>query len=236
MQPGWYSHFQNPGAVAYFDGNTWGSLRDGFALSPEVQKIIRPLQPGHPGPPAPFETTTVSAPQKRKTKSTRLARGEPQTVSTSREPPIASAPRQPKPGTGWWWGIGGGAALILCGIISGFTPSGANCGSPFKKSSVAEYMDALSLDNGLGFTSYAAECRSDIAAATVWVWVLILIGVLVALASAIIMAVLRSGQTSRHTAAPTTAAQLEDLARLRDKGLVSPEEFELKKQEFLRRF
>lgn len=228
MQPGWYSHFQNPGAVAYFDGNTWGSLRDGFALAYDVQKIIRPLQPGHSGPPAPFETQAVSTPQKRKSKSEPLVPMDTQTLSTRREP---------KPGSGWWWGISGGAVLILCGIIGGFTSSGANCGAPFRKSSVAEYMDALSQDNGLGFTSYAAECRSDIAAATVWVWVLILIGVLVALASAIIMVVLRSGHVGRQVAvAPTAAAKIEDLARLRDKGLVSPEEFELKRQEILRRF
>lgn len=104
------------------------------------------------------------------------------------------------------------------------------------KSSVAELMDAMARDGGLGYTRYAAECRSSIAAATVWVWVLILIGVLVLLASAIIMAVLRSVQANRQLApAPTTASQIEELARLRDKGLVTPEEFERKRQELLRR-
>lgn len=62
MQPGWYSHVQNPGAVAYFDGTEWGTVRDGYALAPEIQKTITPLQPGHRGPQAPFETLTVNGP------------------------------------------------------------------------------------------------------------------------------------------------------------------------------
>jgi hypothetical protein len=97
-------------------------------------------------------------------------------------------------------------------------------------------MDAIAQDSGLGITNYAVECRASIAEATTWTWVLIIIGVLVVLGSAIIMAIIRSGQASRAAAAPpTTASQIEDLARLRDKGLVSPEEFELKRQELLRR-
>ncbi len=216
MQPGWYSHFQNPGAVAYFDGEAWGTVRDGFALSRDVQKIITPLNPVHPGPRAPFESLAVPTAPKRK--------------------PM-SGPRAPQSGSGWWWGIGGGALLVVWGIMSGFSPAGANCGAPFKKSSVAEYMDALSQDNGLGSMGYAAECRADIASATVWVWVLILLGVLIVLASAIIMAVLRSGHTPRQVGPiQTPASQIEDLARLRDKGLVTPEEFERKKQELLRLF
>ncbi|MET1155084.1 hypothetical protein, partial [Arthrobacter sp.] len=61
MQAGWYAHVQNPAAVAYFDGSAWSSVRDGYALSPDVQKTITPLQPGHPGPAAPFEKLAVSA-------------------------------------------------------------------------------------------------------------------------------------------------------------------------------
>lgn len=206
MQPGWYAHLQNPGAVAYFDGTAWGTIQDGYALGPDVQKTIQPLQPGHPGPQAPFETMPVTMTRKR------------------------------TPGFGWWWGVGGGAFLILCGIITGYAPAGRLCGAPFKKSSVAELSDAMALGSGLGHMGYAAECRTDIAAATVWVWVLILIGVLVVLGSAIIMAVLRSGHANRPTAPATTAAaQIEDLARLRDKGLVTPEEYEWKRQELLRR-
>ncbi|MBT2594067.1 SHOCT domain-containing protein [Arthrobacter sp. ISL-72] len=209
MQPGWYAHIQNPGAVAYFDGTAWGTAKDGFALGYEIQQTITPLQPGHPGPPAPFETLTVTGPRKR------------------------------KPGSAWFWGIGGGAALICLGLLNGFMPAGSNCGAPFKKSSVAEYMDALSLDNGLGYTGYAAECRASIADATALTWVLVVIGVIVLLASFLIQAVIRSGQSNRPPAAPaeapTVASQIEDLARLRDKGLVTPEEFEWKRQDLLRR-
>lgn len=122
--------------------------------------------------------------------------------------------------------------------MNGFADAGANCGAPFRKSSVADFMDAIAQDSGLGQTTYAADCRESIASATVWVWVLILIGVLLILGSAII--VLRSAQASRAATPaarpmPTAASQIEELARLRDKGLVTPEEFEWKKQDLLRR-
>lgn len=207
LQPGWYAHVQNPGAVAYFDGSSWGTVRDGYALSPDIQKTITPLQPGHPGPPAPFEAMVVKG------------------------------RRTPKPGSGWYWGVGAGGLLVLFGLFKGFSYAGTNCGAPFRKSSVAELMDAMAQDSGLGITNYAAECRASVADATTWTWVLILLGVLVLLGSIIIMAVIRAGQANRAAtaAAPTTAAQIEDLARLRDKGLVTPEEFEWKRQELLRR-
>jgi hypothetical protein len=101
---------------------------------------------------------------------------------------------------------------------------------------MAELQNAVAQDVGLGYTGYAASCRASIADATTWTWALIIIGVLVILASFIIQAVIRSGSASRAAAsAPTTAAQIEDLARLRDKGLVTAEEFEWKRQEILRR-
>ena len=143
-------------------------------------------------------------------------------------------------GLGWLLGITAGAILIIGGIAHGFTAAGRNCGAPFKEDSVAEYMDALAQDAGLGPTTYAADCKDKIESATAVVWVLVLIGVLLILASAIIMAILRSAQKSRAAipaaqVMPTAATQIEDLARLRDKGLVTPEEFELKRQELLRR-
>lgn len=206
MQPGWYAHVQNPAAVAYFDGTAWGSVRDGFALSPDVQKTITPLQPGHPGPAAPFETMAVAASPVR------------------------------KPGSGWFWGIGAGAALIVAGLLRGLSAAGANCGAPFKPDSVAAYMDAIAPEYGLGVTNYAAQCRDSIAGATALTWTLIVLGIIVLLASFLIQAVIRSGQINRApVVVPTAASQIEELARLRDKGLVSPEEFEWKRQELLRR-
>ncbi|KIS27834.1 hypothetical protein TV39_08870 [Arthrobacter sp. SPG23] len=141
---------------------------------------------------------------------------------------------------GWLFGIGAGVLLIFLGITNGFTNAGDNCGAPFKENSVAEYMDAIAQDSGFGRTTYAADCKESIASATVWVWALILIGVLLILASAIIMAILRSTQASRAATPaahpmPTAASQIEELARLRDKGIVTPEEFEWKKQDLLRR-
>ncbi|WP_456507468.1 SHOCT domain-containing protein [Arthrobacter sp. TE12232] len=50
------------------------------------------------------------------------------------------------------------------------------------------------------------------------------------------MAIIRCSQASRtKTAKPTVASQIEDLARLRDKGLLTPDEFELKRPELPRR-
>ena len=84
-------------------------------------------------------------------------------------------------------------------------------------------MDAVAPEYGLGRTTFAAECRSNLAEATGWVWALVLLGVLVLLASAMIMVVLRSAQGNRATAVsalPTAASQIEHLARLRDQGLL----------------
>lgn len=212
MQQGWYADSQEPTTVACFDGTVWGPETDRLSLTRDIQATISPLHPGHSGPRAPFETTATAVPHK------------------------------PMPaGLGWLLGIGAGALLIFLGITNGFANAGANCGAPFKGNSIAEYMDALAQDSGIRGTTYAADCKESITSATVWVWALILIGVLVVLASAIIMAVLRSAQAPRAaTPAPqavrTPASQIEDLARLRDKGLVTPEEYERKKQELLRLF
>lgn len=207
MQPGWYCHVQNPNLAAYFNGTSWSPTVHASALTPENQRSVTPLQPGHPGPRAPFER--------------QLERGS----------------QAPKSGAGWWWGISAGAVLVICGLLRGSASAGPNCGSPFNKSSLAEYMDALAPEYGLGRTTYAAECRSSLAEATGWVWAFVLLGVLIILASAIIMAVLRSAQGNRATAVPTlptAASQIEHLARLRDHGLVTPEEFEWKKRDILR--
>lgn len=99
-------------------------------------------------------------------------------------------------------------------------------------------MDALAREYGLGVTSYEAACQSSIAEATARTWVLIIIGLMVLFASFIIQAIVRSGQANRAAVTASTATvavQIEDLARLRDKGLVTPEEFEWKRQELLRR-
>lgn len=207
MQPGWYSHVQDPRAVAYFDGFAWGPVTDGFSLSPEIHRVITPLLPGHSGPPAPFEMLAI--------------KGTP----------------TPKPGAGWFWGVGAGAALIVMGLLTGFSPAGSDCGSPFNRDNrVAKLKDALSSDYGLGITSYAAECKESIDAASTWTWVLIIVGVLVLLGSVIIRAILRSTQPNRETnVRPTIASQIEDLARLRDQGLITPEEFEWKRMDILRR-
>lgn len=208
MQPGWYAHVQNPGAVAYFDGRAWGTVRNGYALGPEIQATITPLRPGHPGPAAPFEMLVIKGARTR------------------------------APGAGWFWGVGASAAVIVMGLLTGFSDAGSYCGAPFRNRGAAELMDALAREYGLGVTSYEAACRSSIAEATARTWVLIIIGLMVLFASFIIQAIVRSGQANRAAVTASTATvsvQIEDLARLRDKGLVTPEEFEWKRQELLRR-
>lgn len=98
-------------------------------------------------------------------------------------------------------------------------------------------MDAFAPEYGYS-TDYASECREDMVGATATTWVLIGLGVLVSLVSALIMATIRSGRSKVSTALPaveTLATRIEDLARLRDKGLISPEEYEWKRQELLSR-
>jgi hypothetical protein len=211
MQPGWYVDAKDPAKVAYFDGTVWESSTDRSSLPLSIQQTISQMPPERPDR-EPLQSSPAAA--------------------------AAAPPRKNLAGLGWLLGIAAGAILIISGIAHGFTAVGRNCGAPFKEDSVAEYMDAMAQDAGLGRTTYAADCKDKIESATGVVWVLVLIGVLLILASAIIMAILRSAQTSRAAAAqvmPTAASQIEDLARLRDKGLVTPDEFELKKQEQLRR-
>lgn len=47
-------------------------------------------------------------------------------------------------------------------------------------------MEVIRQDRGLGITGFAAKCRSNVAEATVRVWALILLNLLILLASAII--------------------------------------------------
>lgn len=205
MQPGWYADSKEPTTVAYFDGTVWEPPTDRSSLPISIQESVLQLPPDH------------------------APRGSAANVA---------APRRSTAGLAWLLGIGAGAILIIWGIAHGFTPAGRNCGAPFKENSVADYMDAIAQDSGFGRTTYAADCKDNIESAAVWVWVLILIGVLLILASAIIMAILRTAHAPRmrnSSGQPTAASQIEDLARLRDKGLVTPEEFEWKKQDLLRR-
>lgn len=210
MKPGWYGDAKEPTRVAYFDGTTWEPSTDRVSLPLSIQDTISEPPSGHPG------------------------------FTARPEVPAAPAPRKSKAALGWLLGVVAGAILVIWGIAHGYTPAGRNCGAPFKESSVAEFMDAIAQDSGLGRTTYAADCRDNIESATVWIWVLILTGVLLILASAIIIAILRSAHSAlvaTSSAQPmlTITSQIEELARLRDKGLVTPEEFEWKKQDLLRR-
>lgn len=95
---------------------------------------------------------------------------------------------------------------------------------------MADYMDAYAPVYGYQ-TDYAGDCVADLASATTTTWILIGLGILVALVSALIMATIRSGTSRSAAVAPevqTMASKIENLARLRDKGLVTDEEYERK--------
>ena len=209
MKPGWYSQADNPQTAAYFDGEKWGESAEVGSLDEAARSSLLTL-PAIPAEPPANAGASADAP-------------------SSAEPAKAR-----KAGGGWWWGISAGAVLIIIGIFYGFQPAGSYCSAPFKNSNMAEYMDAYAPEYGY-HTDYAGDCVADLSSATTTTWILIGLGILVALVSALIMATLRSG--SSRTAAPAVqsfASKIEDLARLRDQGLVTPEEYEWKRQELLR--
>lgn len=212
MKPGWYSQAQSPETAAHFDGETWGGQTDLKSLDSDIRSSITVL-PEEPSAPPTVPAAVVPA------------------VSALDQPK-----RVKKGGAGWWWGISAGAILGIIGIIYGFQPAGNYCSAPFKDSSIAEYMDAYAPTYGYR-TDYAGECVAALASAKTTTWVLIGFGILVSLASALIMATVRAGKSRAATAAPAVqsmASKIEDLARLRDQGLITAEEYEWKRQELLR--
>lgn len=141
---------------------------------------------------------------------------------------------KPRTGAGPFWTMGTGTLLLIIGIIVGSMKVGSLCGSPFDPDSfAAEYYDAI------GGSGAAASCRESIASANIVTWALIAIGVILFVAGLIMRSINRSRplrtEQSVAPAAPGIGAQIEDLARLRDQGLLTPEEFEAKKAELLAR-
>lgn len=205
MKPGWYSQAHRLQAAAYFDGEAWGKETEVHTLDPEIRRTIMVLADS---PPPPLAAASFA--------------GHPKPAK--------------KAGNGWWWGISAGAVLIIIGIIYGFQPAGSYCSAPFKDSDMAEYMDAFAPEYGYR-SDFAGGCVADLASAVTTTWILIGLGILIALVSALIMATVRSGSSRAAAAAPAAqslASKIEDLARLRDQGLVSAEEYEWKRRELLR--
>lgn len=125
-----------------------------------------------------------------------------------------------------------GSVLGLIGIFIGSMPVSERCGSPFSpESKVAELMDTM-----VGLGGFEADCMEDIGQAAVWTWLLIIVGIAMILVAIIVATISKAGAASQEAAAaPSGAGQIEELARLRDNGLISNEEFEAKKAEILSR-
>ncbi|MFD1211495.1 SHOCT domain-containing protein [Arthrobacter sp. GCM10027362] len=126
-----------------------------------------------------------------------------------------------------------GPILAAIGIIMGNVKVGELCGTVFSgKHSAAELFDTM-----VAFGSSEEVCQEQAAAQGFWVWGLIGAGVLVFLVGVIVRSITNRPVAASVQAAPapTAASQMEDLARLRDSGLISEEEFETKRRELLHR-
>lgn len=128
-----------------------------------------------------------------------------------------------------------GGVLALAGIVKGFLRVGDLCGSPFRPDSLAaEIYDTLEGS----FGGAAAECESKISGSLVWVIALIGLGVILFAVGMIMRTIAKNrpaGTGTPGTAQQGIGSQIEELSRLRDQGLITPEEYELKKSELLSR-
>lgn len=133
---------------------------------------------------------------------------------------------------GWVWLVVIGSVTAIIGIFVGFQKAGGLCGSVFKPDSLA-----AELYDSMGGYGGAAECRRNIASAAVPTWVLIVMGIVLVLTGIIVRTIGNSQPpvTAVVPAGPSIATQIEDLARLREQGLISAEEFDAKRTGLLAR-
>lgn len=144
-----------------------------------------------------------------------------------------SSEEKPITGAGTILMICAGIVLAIGGIWKGFQSVGQLCGTVFDPDHLAaQHFDALSGS----FGGAVADCTADTLSAAVWVWALIAIGVVLFSVGLIMQAITKSRPTGRGIKnTPGVRQQIEELAALRDQGLVSPEEFDRKKSELLSR-
>jgi hypothetical protein len=129
---------------------------------------------------------------------------------------------------GWIWLIAAGFAVSVAGIVVGLQKAGRLCGSPLiPQSPEAEVADMLR-----GGAGAAAECYRNIDSAAIPTWTLIVLGIAVVL-TGVIIRVVTINRFSAVAEAPSIAAQLEDLARRHEQGLISTEEFDAKRADLL---
>lgn len=140
--------------------------------------------------------------------------------------------QQDKKRRGWIWLVGIGIVVAVIGIIIGFQTAGRLCGGVFRPSSpAAEYYDLMGGNGGM------ASCNRSIAAMAVPTWILIVIGIVMVLTAILVRSIGNYRPTSAVApVAPSVAAQIEDLSRLKGQGLISDEEFNTKRAELLSRF
>lgn len=136
------------------------------------------------------------------------------------------------PVRGWMWLVILGPILTIIGIIVGVTATGSMCGSVFApESRVAQYYDSYG-----GFGGATRACEKSIAAAAVPTWILIVLGIVFVLVAILLRAIGKTRAAGKVTApaAPTIASRIEELARLKDQGLISVSEYDLKRTELMR--
>ena len=137
------------------------------------------------------------------------------------------------PVRGWLWLVIVGPVVTIIGIIIGSTSTGSMCGSVFSpKSTVAELYDTL----GGSLGGAARSCEKSIAAAAVPTWILIVLGIALVLVGIIVRAIGKNRAAALKVVSgePTVASRLEDLARLKDQGLITVAEYDLKRTELMR--
>lgn len=133
---------------------------------------------------------------------------------------------------GWMWLVFLGPVLTIIGIIVGVTATGSMCGSVFApESRVAQYYDSYG-----GFGGATRACEKSIAAAAVPTWILIVLGIVLVLVAILVRAIgrTRTADTAATPGAPSIASRIEELTRLKDQGLITISEYDLKRTELMR--
>lgn len=136
------------------------------------------------------------------------------------------------PVRGWMWLVIVGPVVTIIGIIIGSISAGSMCGSVFApESRVAEYYDAMG-----GYGGAARACEKSIAAAAVPTWILIVLGIALIMVGIIVRAIGKNRAAAPKVVSgePTVASRLQDLARLKDQGLITVSEYDLKRTELMR--
>lgn len=128
------------------------------------------------------------------------------------------------------WLIVVGSILSILGIIIGSIRVGA-CGTGL----LPNYSAAHELDSLVGGNGAMSLCNRNMPFYAGLTWSLLLLGI----ALIVTALVLRSASKKRTATAvgpapsPSVVSKMEDLSRLKEQGLITPEQFDAKRQELL---